>query len=318
MNVFDRIREFGIIPVIKIPSVEHAVPLAETLKKAGLPLIEVTLRNDCALDCIAAIKKEVPDMLVAAGTVLQAEQVARAKEAGAELCVAPGLNENIAHECRRLDIPYLPGCVTATEIEKGLELGLTTFKFFPAELMGGIGTIRQLSGPYSGISFIPTSGMNFDNIGTYLSNTKVAAVGGSFMAPADRVLARDWDGIYELCRKAVSISLNFQLVHVGINAGEEGEALARELGEMFGIGTKAGRRSDFAGDMFECCKEKFPGENGHIAVGVRNVERGVAYLRRKGYAVRDEFKGYDNDGNLKSVYLEKEFGGFAIHLLLRK
>ena len=317
MTVFERVREIGIMPVIKIPSVEHAVPLAKTLMEAGLPQIEVTLRNECALGCIAAIKTEIPEMLVAAGTILQPAQVQAAKNAGAELCVTPGLNEDVVEECRKLEIPVLPGCVTATEIERGLKLGLKTFKFFPAELLGGVKTIKELTGPYSQIEFVPTSGINLDNLGGYLSNPKVAAVGGSFMAPADKVLAKDWEGIRALCEKAVAVSHNFRLIHIGINAGEEGEVLARELGSMFGIGSKAGGRSDFAGDIFECCKVPFPGSHGHIAIGVRNVERGVAYLEKKGYAMREEFKNYDSAGNLNAVYLEKEFGGFAIHLLRR-
>lgn len=315
MKVFEKIKETGIIPVIKIPSLEHAVPLAKTLMEAGLPQIEVTLRNECALDCIAAIKSELPDMLLAAGTVLRPEQVEAAKKAGAELCVAPGLNETVVKKCQELDMPVLTGCVTATEIERGLALGLNTFKFFPAELLGGVKTIKELTGPYSQIEFVPTSGITLENMGSYLSNPKVAAVGGSFMAPADKVLAKDWEGIAGLCKKAIGISHNFRLIHIGINAGEEGSALAEELGGLFDIGSRVGGKSDFAGDIFECCKVKFPGEKGHIAIGVRNVERAVAYLEKKGYSMREEFKNYDGAGNLNAIYLEKEFSGFAVHLL---
>lgn len=315
MTVFEKMKKIGIVPVIKIPSVEHAVPLAKTLIEAGIPQIEVTLRNECALDCIKAIKAEFPEMTVAAGTVLTPELVKAAKEAGAELCVAPGLNDDVLAACREYDIPLLPGCVTATEIEHGMKLGLNTFKFFPAELMGGVKTIKELTGPYSNIEFVPTSGINFDNLGIYLSNPKVAAVGGSFMAPADKVLAKDWDGIKALCEKALAIVHNFRLIHIGINAGEEGGALAKELGGLFGIGSREGGRSDFAGDIFECCKIQFPGAHGHIAIGARNIERAVAYLERKGYGMREEFVNYDAAGNLNAVYLEKEFSGFAIHLL---
>ncbi|MDO5344485.1 MAG: bifunctional 4-hydroxy-2-oxoglutarate aldolase/2-dehydro-3-deoxy-phosphogluconate aldolase [Lachnospiraceae bacterium] len=315
MTVFEKIKETGIVPVIKIPSVEHAVPLAKTLLEAGLPQIEVTLRNECALDCIAAIKAELPQMLVAAGTVLRPEQARAARAAGAELCVTPGLNETVLETCRKLDMPVLPGCVTASEIERGLALGLNTFKFFPAELMGGVKTIRELTGPYAQIAFVPTSGINLENMGSYLSNPKVAAVGGSFMAPADKVLEKDWDGIAALCKKAVAVSHNFRLIHIGINAGEAGGPLAEELGSLFDIGSKAGGKSDFAGDIVECCKVKFPGEMGHIAIGTRNVERAVAYLEKKGYSMREEFKNYDEAGNLNAIYLEKEFSGFAIHLL---
>ena len=317
MNFFEIAKETGIVPVIKIPDVKYALPLAKTLKEAGLPLIEVTLRNECALDCIRAIKKEYPDMAVAAGTVLKPEQVKAAKEAGADLCVTPGLNDATVHTCQEEEIPVLPGCVTATEIEHGLSLGLTTFKFFPAELLGGVKTIKELTGPYSQIQFVPTSGINFETMGAYLSNPKVAAVGGSFMAPADKILAEDWAGIRALCEKALQVCHNFRLIHIGMNVGEEGSALAKELGSLFGIGSKVGGRSDFAGEIVECCKIQFPGIHGHIAIGVRNVDRAVAYLEKKGYAMREEFKNYDAAGNLNAIYLEKEFGGFAIHLLRR-
>ncbi|WP_283682511.1 bifunctional 4-hydroxy-2-oxoglutarate aldolase/2-dehydro-3-deoxy-phosphogluconate aldolase [Parablautia sp. Marseille-Q6255] len=319
MTIFEKMKETGIVPVIKIPSAEHAVPLARTLLEAGIPQIEVTLRNECALDCIRAIKKELPQMTVAAGTVLSPEQVQLAKEAGAELCVTPGFNEDVVKACQEADIPVLPGAVTATEIERGMKLGLHIFKFFPAELLGGVKTIKELTGPYSNIEFVPTSGIRMDNMGNYLSNPKVAAVGGSFMAPADKVLAKDWEGIRALCEKAVAVSHNFHLVHIGLNLENEAAAkdMAEELGAMFGIGYRAGGRSDFAGELFECCKIKFPGEKGHIAIGVRSVERAMAYLQKKGYAMREEFKNYTSAGKLNAVYLEKEFGGFAIHLLNR-
>lgn len=205
LTAFEKVRQIGIIPVIKIPGVEYAVPLARTLKEAGLPLIEVTMRNECALDCIREIKRAFPDMLVAAGTTVRPEQVSEAKEAGADMCVAPGLNEAVVHAALQQGMPILPGCVTATEIEQGLKLGLTTFKFFPAELMGGVKTIKELTGPYYNIEFIPTSGINFETMTGYLANPKVAAVGGSFMAPAAKVLAKDWEGISQLCHKALEI-----------------------------------------------------------------------------------------------------------------
>ncbi len=205
MTAFEKVREIGVIPVIKIPGVEYAVPLAETLKNAGIPLIEVTMRNECALDCIREIKRAFPEMLVAAGTTVRAEQVLKAKQAGADMCVAPGLNEEVVRAAMEQDLPILPGCVTATEIEQGMKLGLSTFKFFPAELMGGVKTIKELTGPYYNIEFIPTSGINFETMSGYLANPKVAAVGGSFMAPAAKVLARDWEGISRLCRRALEV-----------------------------------------------------------------------------------------------------------------
>ena len=315
MTVFEYIKQSGIMPVITIPTAAHAIRLAQTLREAGIYQIEVTLRNKNALDCIAAIRESFPDMVIAAGTVHTPEQVVEAQQAGVNLCVTPGINEPVIQQCQKINMPVLPGIATPTEIEKAMELGLMHLKFFPAELMGGLQTIKQFHGPYPQVDFIPTSGMNFSNIGAYLSEPDILAVGGSFMAPADKVRSEDWNGIRELCEKAVKISLNFHLVHVGINTGETGGDVASEIGKAFGIGMKEGKRSDFAGDIIECCKVQFPGTHGHIAIGTRSVERAVAFLEKKGYTMRKDYQNTDAEGNLNCVYLEKEFGGFAIHLL---
>ncbi len=206
MDQLIQMERTGIVPVIKIPAVEYAVPLAKTLYESGFRQIEVTLRNDCALACIAAIKEVFPDMLVAAGTVLSPDQACAAKDAGAEMIVTPGLNEKVIHTCRDLGLPVLPGCVTATEIEKGMELGIKVFKFFPAEPMGGLRTIRELARPYSQVRFVPTCGISMKNLEEYLAAPCVAAVGGSFMAPESKVLSGDWDGIRELCIQALTIA----------------------------------------------------------------------------------------------------------------
>lgn len=206
MNIFDRVAKTGIMPVIKIPAVEAAVPLAGVLLNTGIPQIEVTLRNPCALECIAEIKRSFPEMLVAAGTVLRTEQVLDAKAAGAELIVTPGLNEEIVRFCQEYGIPVLPGCVTPTEIDRGLNLGLTTFKFFPSEPMGGIHMIRELARPYPQAKFVPTCGITIENLRDYLAVPCVASVGGSFMAPSDKLAAGDWEGIRQLCERTVKIS----------------------------------------------------------------------------------------------------------------
>ena len=178
MDALSVIKDHGIIPVLGLKDPETAPQVAAALRAGGLPLLEVTMRAPLAMDCLKPIKAADPDMLVGAGTILHTEQVDQAKAAGADFIVAPGFNPAVVKRCQELGLPVVPGCITPTEIEAGLALGLTTFKFFPSEAMNGMATIKQLCGPYGNIQFIPTAGITMDNLGNYLSSDKIAAVGG--------------------------------------------------------------------------------------------------------------------------------------------
>lgn len=316
---FDLAARYGIVPVINIPCEELAVPLAAALTEGGLPLIEVTMRNDSAMASLARIKRECPQMTAGAGTVLSVAQADEAIAVGADFIVAPGFNPEVVEHCIKKGIPILPGCSTATEIEMGLKMGLKTFKFFPAELQGGVRTIKELCGPYRNIRFIATSGICMENIADYLSCKDVAAVGGSFMAPAALVQAEDFAAITRRCHEAVRLSHGFQLMHIGLNGAnaDEGTQRAERFAAIFDLPYHAGNRSDFAGSILESCKMKFPGAHGHIAIGTYSVERAVAYLQAKGITIREEFKNIAPDGQWIAAYLEEEIGGFAIHLLRR-
>ena len=317
MNPIEKLKELGIVPVIKIPEESLAEPLAQALIDGGLPIIEVTLRNDCAISCIRRIKNAFPEMCVGAGTVLTVEQADAAREAGADFAVAPGFAPKIVKHCIDIGMPFLPGCVTPTEIAAGIEYGINTLKFFPSESLGGVSTIKELVGPYQDVSFVATSGITMKNLEEYMACRSVAAVGGSLVAPSAMILEKNWEGITSLCKKAVSISLGFHLAHIGINNknAEEAASTAMKFSEIFGIPYKPGNRSDFSGSMIESCKIEFPGEKGHIAIGTLSVERAVAYLSGKGISMREEFLNRDSNGNLIAVYLKEEIAGFAIHLL---
>ncbi len=317
MNALEKAALYGIMPVINIPGPKLAVPLADALEAGGLPQIEVTLRNDTALDSIRAIKAERPGFAVGAGTVLSVEQARAAVDAGAEFIVTPGYNPKVVAFCIESEVPVLPGCVTPAEVEAGLAAGLTTFKFFPAETMGGLKAIKALCGPYRNARFVPTSGISLDNLAGYLAYEGVACVGGSFMAPAAMLEAGDFAGVTALCREAVRRSLGFSLKHVGVNSAsaEEGERMARRFAEIFDMPYKPGNRSDFSGTIVEFCKEVFPGAAGHIGVATLNVERAGAWLERKGVALRDDYRNYDRNGNIVCIYLAEEFAGFAVHIV---
>jgi len=175
------ISDFKFIPVVVINELEQTKELLGGLCKGGLPCAEITFRTACAKDAIALGKKLFPDMCIGAGTVINLEQCKDALEAGAEFIVSPGLCEEVAVYCVENSIPYFPGCVTPTEIMKAISLGITTVKFFPAGIYGGLKAIKALSAPFPQIRFVPTGGVDMSNIEEFLAFDKIQAIGGSFI-----------------------------------------------------------------------------------------------------------------------------------------
>lgn len=167
------------IPVVTLNSVEETAPVLKALKAYGINCAEITFRTACAEEAIKAAVREFPDMNVGAGTVINGGQCRRALAAGAKFIVSPGLSEEVAGICGEAGVPYYPGCVTPTEIMKAISLGLTVLKFFPANVYGGLKALKALSAPFPQVKFIPTGGINKDNIDEYLAWDKIYAVGGS-------------------------------------------------------------------------------------------------------------------------------------------
>lgn len=168
------------IPVVVIKRLEDTETILTALKNDGINCAEITFRTECAKDAIALACEKFPDMNVGAGTVINAEQCLDALNAGAKFIVSPGLSVAVAELCKANDVPYYPGCVTPTEIMQALDLGITTVKFFPANVYGGLKALKALSAPFPQVKFIPTGGVNRDNLDEFLAFDKVAAVGGSF------------------------------------------------------------------------------------------------------------------------------------------
>lgn len=168
------------IPVAEIKNLNETERLLSALKKSGMRCAEITLRTPCAEEAIRLAAKNFPEMEIGAGTVIEARQCESAIAAGAKFIVSPGLSEEVAAVCKKENIPYYPGCVTPTEIMRALRLGLTTLKFFPAQLYGGLRGLKALAAPFPQVRFIPTGGINGENAEEYLAFEKVAAVGGSF------------------------------------------------------------------------------------------------------------------------------------------
>ena len=310
----------GIVPVIKLENTADAVNLAKALYDGGIRCAEVTFRAEGADKVISDMVKAYPDMLVGAGTVLTTEQCDRAIDAGAKFCVAPGLNPKVVEHCLKKGVPFTPGVANGSQIEQAMELGLDFVKFFPAEQAGGLPYIKAISAPYSSMKFMPTGGVNENNLNTYLAFKKIVCCGGSWIVPDKLVKAGKWEEITELCRSAVNKMLGFSIAHIGINCENESEAsdVSSKFAGMFGWEQKVGNSSIFSGSLIECMKSPFKGSKGHIAVACNNVRRAVFQLECQGVAVDMSTAKYDADGRLTVVYLKDEFGGFAVHLTERK
>lgn len=202
-EILEKISKIKIVPVVALDRAEDALPLGEALVKGGIPCAEVTFRTAAAEEAIRLMSKEFPDMLIGAGTVLKTEQVDRAVAAGAKFIVAPGLNPKTVGYCVERNIPIVPGCANPSDIEAALEFDLEVVKFFPAEALGGLKLIKAMAAPYGNVKFMPTGGINADNICTYLEFNKVIACGGSWMVDKKLVAVGRFDEIERLCREAV-------------------------------------------------------------------------------------------------------------------
>lgn len=174
-----------VIPVVVIKDINDTIPTLKSLKDGGINCAEITFRTACAADAIKLGVETFPDMNIGAGTVINLEQAEKAVAYGAKFLVSPGLSEEVAVFAKNNNIPYYPGCVTPTEIMKAISLGITTVKFFPANVYGGLKALKALSAPFPQITFIPTGGVDLTNLEEFLSFEKIYAVGGSFMMKGD-------------------------------------------------------------------------------------------------------------------------------------
>jgi 2-dehydro-3-deoxyphosphogluconate aldolase / (4S)-4-hydroxy-2-oxoglutarate aldolase len=204
-SIFDRFYSVGVIPVVEIDAEKNAVPLAESLLTGGLPIAEITLRTDAALEAIYQIARDAADVLVGAGTVVNREQARAACEVGAQFLVSPGMVEEVILWARENQIPILAGAVTPTEMMRGINLGLNMLKFFPSETMGGLKTIKAMSDPFPQLRFIPTGGIGLENVAEYLRMEKIHAVGGSWMAKRQAIADGRFADIARMAQAASDI-----------------------------------------------------------------------------------------------------------------
>ena len=206
-DVFGAVEALAVVPVVEIDDATSAVPLARTLAEAGLPVVEVTFRTPAARDAVAAIAAELPDFLLGAGTLVTADMVAAAVDAGARFGVSPGLSSACVAAAAEHGLPFVPGAVTPSEVGGCLEVGAKYVKFFPAGAYGGMATLKALDGPFgwTGIRFMPTGGVRPDNAAEFLALPNVFAVGGTWIAPRGDIAAGRWEDIAERARAAVKL-----------------------------------------------------------------------------------------------------------------
>ena len=203
-DILKKIAEVGILPVVVLEDANDAKDLAKALIDGGLPCAEVTFRTDAAEESIKIMTKEYPKMLVGAGTVLSVEQVKRAIAAGAKFIVSPGFDEEVVKYCLDNNIPVTPGTCTPSDVQKCYKLGLDVVKFFPSEASGGIKMIKAIAAPYTMMKFIPTGGINLDNMSDYLKSNIILAIGGSWMVKNDLIKNKEFDKIKAMTKDAVN------------------------------------------------------------------------------------------------------------------
>ena len=315
MDVLKRLAQSGVVPVVVLEDAKDAVPTAKAMLAGGIDVMEITFRTAAAADSIKAVAQECPDMVVGAGTVINLEQCKLAVECGAKFIVSPGYDEETVAWCCDNGIPVTPGCVTPTEIMMALKHGLKVLKFFPANVYGGLSAIKSLAGPFGGVKFIPTGGVNAQNLAEFISSPYIHAVGGSWICPKADIAAGNFDKITALCKEARKTLLGFEVAHIGINTPDADAAMdvCKAFNDAFDFNVKQGNSSNFASTGVEVMKTMFKGANGHITIRTNKMIPAIAEMERRGYEL--DMDSVKDKNNIKAVYFKNEIGGFAVHLL---
>lgn len=209
-QILEKLKQLKVVPVIAVDDAQDILPLVKVLSENGLPVAEITFRSAAAEEAIRLVRHHYPEVLIAAGTVLTAEQVVAAKNAGADFVVTPGFNPKIVQLCQDLDLPITPGVNNPMSIEAALEMGISAVKFFPAEASGGVKMIKALLGPYSQLQIMPTGGISLSNISDYLAIPNVVACGGSWFVEKSLIQHQKWEEIARLTKEAVEFTASIK------------------------------------------------------------------------------------------------------------
>ena len=206
MDALERLAAAGIVPVVAIENAKDAVPTAKALLAGGIDVMEITFRTDAAEESIKNVIAECPDMYVGAGTVINLEQAKRAADLGCKFIVMPGYDEDVVRYCNEIGLAVTPGCVTPTEIMAAIKQNLKVVKFFPAGVYGGLKAIKALAGPFgTKVKFIPTGGVNADNLAEFAASSSIHAIGGSWVCTKKDIAEGNFENITKLCKEAKTI-----------------------------------------------------------------------------------------------------------------
>lgn len=310
----NKLHNIGIVPVVKLEDANKAVGLAKALLDGGINCAEVTFRTAAAEESIKNIISAYPDMFVGAGTVTSVDLAKKAVAAGAKFIVSPGFNDETVDWCIENNITIIPGVCTPSDIEKGLKRGFDVLKFFPAEASGGINMLNNFAGPFPNLMFMPTGGINLNNLQAYAKTKNVLATGGSWMVKANLIENEEWDTITTMCKDAMLELQGFEFAHLGIEDDKNSENTIKAL-QAFGFDLKRGSSSSFVSDKIEVLPRLFSGEKGHIGFKCNDIERSIEYLKDKGFTPKKESFIYNDKNQLKVCYFNEEFSGFALHLV---
>lgn len=315
-----KVFDIGLVPLVVLDDANDAVPLAKALVAGDIPVAEVTFRTAAGGEVIKRMAEEVPEILVGAGTVHDVEHAKEAVEKGAKFIVTPGYNAEVVKWCVDNKVDIIPGTVAPSDIEEAMSMGLEACKFFPAEVYGGVKTLKALAGPFAEIKFMPTGGVSLDNMNEYLALPNVGAIGGSFMTPSKLVKEKKWDEITKVCKSIVKKTLGLELAHIGINTkdADDANSVANKLCDVFLQEKTEFPSAYFSGDIAEVVKGSFLGDFGHICIDTIDMPRALAYFKRKGIEFNEDTWAKDEKGNVINVYLKDSIGGFAFHIRKKK
>ena len=315
-EILEQLGEFGLVPAVKINNADSAVDVGRALIAGDLPVIEVIFRTDAAEEAIRRINNELPEILLGAGTVLTVDQVKKAVSAGAKFIVAPGFNPTVVDYCIENGIPVTPGVNNPSMIELAVERGLKLLKFFPAEASGGLKILKAVAPAYSGVSFLPTGGINEGNLADYLAFDRVHACGGTWFCKDALISNGRFDEITRLTKNAVSIVLGFSISEAVVYERAEDDAIfsISFLSDLLNFPLITGRASAKGGPEFENAGVSSQGKYGRIVIKTNNLNRAAAYFKRRGVKINPGTSSREAEKQ-ESIGLEIAVFGFSVNIL---
>ncbi len=317
-NYESLIRKFeqcGFIPIVTVEDVTDALPLVGALTAAHVDVVEITYRSNVAEEVIRIISGKCPNVTVGAGTVLTADQIARAQSAGAKFIVTPGFNQKVVDRAIEIGLPIFPGCSSPSDLDRLFERGLRVCNFFPCEQMGGLSMLRALSGPYPFLRFIPTGGINLANLRSYLDYNKVLCCGGTLVATGEDLKEDRFDHVTRKAKEVVNTVMDLELDSFTLYAeGKEASDAMSTISKFSGAPLSIGMRSDAGLEVDDPGKRK---GIGCVCFKTRDVERALYYLKLRGCTVEE--KSVARDGNhIKEAFLLDKISDIECKLVRRE